>query len=199
MDEKSKAEAIYTLKLFNEKAAELNDSRWLQSMRDGKGNSNISWKMGEGVTVTHDMPHREELKAYVMDFRLFFLDNESFSFKNLRHLYSSLDEVSQEIRLEALNLIERVKKHLEADSNVIMSGRTVTRRRVFEVAINGGMAHSNNRGNKEIADHWRSRPDLDVILNSHFADILLDLTQKAIFKMRLLNLRALEALGGKAA
>src|SRR5687767_14026094 len=116
------------------------------------------------------MPHREELKAYVMTYRLFFLDNESFSIKQLRPLYSNLDEVSEEIRTEALDLIQRVKKYFEGQSRVLMDGKIVTRRRVFDVAIYGGMAHSNNRTNKEIADRWRTRLDLDVILNANFAD-----------------------------
>jgi hypothetical protein len=75
-----------------------------------------------------------------------------------------------------------------------MSGKAVTRRRVFDVVIYGGMAHSNNRTYKQIGDHWRARFDLDVILTARFADIALDLTHKAIFKMRRLNLRALEEL-----
>jgi hypothetical protein len=193
MDDETRADALYTLNLFNERAAELNESRWLASMRAGKGSYNISWKEGEGTKVTHDMPDREELKAYVLTFRLFLQKSESFSFWRLRSLYPRLDAVSEELRSEALGLIERVNAYLDAMSCIVMTNEEVTRRHLLDVVLHGGLAHSNNRTNKEILDYWRSRPDLEVVIDSGFAEIVLTLTN-GIFMMRRLNLRALEEL-----
>ena len=48
-------------------------------------------------------------------------------------------------------------------------------------------------------DTWRARQDLEVMIDANFAGIALDLTQKAIFKMRSLNLRALDNLARQEA
>lgn len=203
MDDEPRAEAVYLLNLFNETAAKLDESRWLQSMRDGKGSYNISWRKGEGTTVTDDMPHREEIKAFVVDYRLFFEQRESFSFRRLKTLYPRLDCVSPELRAQALDLIERVNVYLDdmtpGRKTLIMNREPVSRRHVQQVYLFGGLMHSNNRAYKETMDTWRARRDLEVMIESHFADIALDITEKAIFKMRGLNLSALAQLAEKAA
>jgi hypothetical protein len=81
-------------------------------------------------------------------------------------------------------------------SCIVMTNEEVTRRHLLDVVLHGGLAHSNNRTNKEILDYWRSRPDLEVVIDSGFAEIVLTLTN-GIFMMRRLNLRALEELAGQ--
>ena len=203
MDDETRAEAVYVLNLFNERAKALHNSRWMASMRAGKGNYNIKWDINEGTTVTHDMYHREEMKAFAVDYRLIFENREPFSFAGLRELYPTLDCVSPELRAQALDLIERVNAYLDdmrpERRTLIMNREPVSRRHVQQVYLFGGLIHSNNRAHKQTMDTWRARQDLEVMIEAHFADVALDLTQKAIFKMRRLNLRALEQLAPQEA
>jgi hypothetical protein len=67
MSTSNNPDPTYTLRLFNEKAEELNGSRFLQSIRDGKGTYTIHWERGVEPLVKHDFPHPEESSGISSD------------------------------------------------------------------------------------------------------------------------------------
>ncbi len=185
-------EAIRILQLFNAKATELNAKRFTDSMRAGKGSHRVTWRKGHGYSVEHDMPHLEELQAYLVTLRQFVLQRDLISFTQIEALYSDL-AVSQQVKERAAAIVAQVNGYLSSRSHIVMNNDVVTRKHVLDVALYGGMFHSNDLELVTTADTWSTNPALDVTLLDALLDILMDLTQ-LVFNMRHVNTDALAEL-----
>lgn len=177
---------------FNLKALELNESRLADSLRSGKGSHRIQWSKEGGTIVEHDMPHVEELKAYFATFRQYLVQKEPFSFTKLSVLYRQL-EVSSETKGRAEVVVDQVGEYLRGQSKLVMDRNTVSRQRVLDVGMYGGMFHSYNPEFVIMRETWANDPALDIILWDELLDILMKLTQ-LIFNMRHVNIDALREL-----
>jgi hypothetical protein len=192
MDEQQRTSAIYDLRLFNEKAEELHRARLLESLRAGQRSYHTEWSEGEGWSVERNLPHPEEIKAYAATLRLFTLRTEPFSFWRLRSLYPHLD-VTDSVKRRAAQVVENVNSYLDAPSTIIMERVQVSRRRVFDVFIYGGLLPAHDRSKKDVMDYWAAHPELHIVLEDEFIEVLLNLTQLN-FNMRHVNLDALAEL-----
>lgn len=107
-------------------------------------------------------------------------------------LYPKLP-VSTNVKERARELLDRVDAYLDGGSHLVMEREVVSRLRVLEVTIYGGMAHANHVERKGIRDHWAAHPALDVLLSAEFIQIMLGVAQ-LIFALRRVNLDAIAEL-----
>lgn len=182
-------EVVRILQLFNAKASELNEKRFADSMRAGKGSHQVTWKKDHGYTVNHDMPHIEELQAYLVTLRQFLLQRDSISFERIGAIYSDLN-VSANVKDRAASIVGQVNAYLSSASHIVMDKEVVTHKHVLDVVLYGGMFHSKNPELVATGDRWSAHPALNVTLLDALLDILMDLTQ-LVFKMRDVNNHAL--------
>jgi hypothetical protein len=183
---------VDVLRLFNEKAEELNASRFLASIREGKTTYSFTIYSGAAPKVESNFPHIEEVKAFVLTFRLFIQANEFFSFRKLGELYLTLP-LPDHIKSAAAELFADLNSYLNSSSKLVVDGVQVTRRDVLGLVLYGGLAHANNVTRKTAYDYWASNPVLKVVLDDEFVEILGVMTQH-IFWMRHVNLDALKEL-----
>lgn len=186
---------VETLRHFNEAATKLNSRRFIESVRGGYSTYSLSWRRGEGTQITPQLPDAEDTESYLLTFRLFVQDNESFSLRNLSALYQRIP-VTDGLRQQFEAIRRSVNGFLDALSPVIWHSQNLSRRHIFEVFLYGGSAHW-NREKKSIYDQWMSDDIMKVILTSEFVFIVAALTQ-AIFNIRHVNIDALKALGADA-
>jgi len=180
---------------FNEAAEKLNSRRFLKSVRAGKATYHIQWQRGKGTRIQRKLPHPEDIESYLLTFRLFVQDNESFSLRNLAALYRTMP-VSKELKLRFEAIRKSANSFLDALSPVIWHQKQLSRRHIFEVFLYGGLAHRSSVKKAEF-DGWMGNSIMKVVLETEFVLILAALTQ-VIFNIRHLNVEALAELRAQA-
>ena len=184
------AEAERRLRTFNEKAAELNDSWFLGAVRSGK--TSYVWHMGAEKEVDRNLPHREEIKSFVVTFRLFLQDRpDRISVKEIDALYEKLD-VPQGMRDEVKTIRTDLNTFLDGKTPLVLKGEHLSRRRVMDTMLYGGIAHVNPKKQPEY-ERWRRDEVLFTAIEAEFVDIVSAFTQ-AVFWIRQVNLKALDHL-----
>lgn len=167
-------EDINRLKLFNEKANRLLNTRFVQYiLSKGKISFQIDAKKGEAVKIEKDVPDQDAIDAFILTFRYFIQNNEQCSFGNLSKTYER-QFVPEEIRKEYLRVRKQLNDYLDAPSSIKIEieGETPTRRRILDVFIYGGLAHANPK-KKEIFDKWIRDPIIGPLLEFCFVSILI--------------------------
>ncbi|MEM3573651.1 MAG: hypothetical protein QXJ62_05430 [Nitrososphaeria archaeon] len=166
-------EDIKRLKLFNEKAERLSNSRFMQYiLNKGKISFRIIAKKGEEVKTEKVIPDQDAIDAFVLTFRYFIQNNERCSFGNLSETYEK-PFVPEELRTEYFKVRQQLNEYLDSQSSIQIGEDALTRRRILDVFIYGGLAHANPK-KKEVFDAWTRDPFTKGILEFHFANILVD-------------------------
>jgi len=166
-------EDINRLKLFNEKANRLLNTRFVQYiLSKGKISFQIDAKKGEAVKIEKDVPDQDAIDAFILTFRYFIQNNEQCSFGNLSKTYEK-HFVPKEIKKEYLRVRKQLNDYLDASPSIKIEigGESPTRRRILDVFIYGGLAHANPK-KKEIFDKWIGEPIIGPLLEFCFVSIL---------------------------
>ena len=188
---KTVSEAIRILRLFNEKAAKLEQSTFAKSVETQPiGFSAV--QRGDHVDLFVTGPEPEAVEAFVLTLRFFVQDNESTSFRKMASLYDEL-EITQELITQVQEGRAAINAFLDQNSHMTVHGKTLSNREIFEVFLWGGLAHA-NPAKKRIFDDWAADDHLFPLMQMAFHDILVELL-RFIFWMRDHNLFALKALG----
>jgi hypothetical protein len=166
-------EDVERLKLFSEKAERLVNSRFMQYIL-GKGriSFSIGAKRGEEVKTEKIVPDQEAIDAFVLTFRYFIQNNERCSFGNLAKTYEKTS-VPGELRTEYLEARKLLNDYLDAQASIKIGEEALTRRRILDVFVYGGLAHAQKK-KKEVFDAWTRDPFTTGFLEVHFASILVD-------------------------
>jgi len=166
-------EDIKRLKLFNEKAERLSNSRFMQYiLSKGRISFTIDAKSGEEVKVEKVMPDQDAIDAFVLTFRFFIQNNERCSFGNLSKTYEK-PSVPEELRTEYLKVRKMLNDYLDAPASIKIEEEALTRRRILDVFVYGGLAHAQPE-KKEVFDSWTRDPFTRGFLEVHFASVLVD-------------------------
>jgi len=166
-------EDIKGLKLFNEKAERLSNSRFMQYILcKGRISFRIDAKRGEEVRTEKIVPDQEAIDAFVLTFRYFIQDNERCSFGNLAKTYEK-PSVPEELRTEYLKARKLLNDYLDAQASIKIGEEALTRRRILDVFVYGGLAHAQPK-KKEVFDAWTRDPFTTGFLEVHLASILVD-------------------------
>jgi hypothetical protein len=148
------------LKLFNEKANRLQNTRYIRIVKNGRMSVGIAGRKG-AFKVTKKLPDKDAIEAFVLTFRYFIQDNERCSFRKLAKIYSS-PVVSRDVRNEFTRTRNSLNNYLGLPSAFNYHKQNVSKRKLMEVFIYGDLAHANKR-KKKLFDDWMKNPLKDVI------------------------------------
>lgn len=98
-------EDLEALRLFNEKAAELRESRFTQMALHPETGIEISFGHEQPYKVERTGPDDEALKAFLLTFRFLVQDNEQCSIRNVAAAYERLS-----VPDERKNLVRRARR-----------------------------------------------------------------------------------------
>lgn len=183
------AEAIKTLRLFNEKADKLEGLSFTKNL-SGSGIT-ISGKQGEAIQAQRQGPDDEAIDAFVLTIRFFVQDNETISFRNMAELYAGLP-VGKDLVDKFNDARTKTNAALDKPSPIKLNNTELTFRAIFEVFLWGGLAHANPT-KKAVYDTWVPNPILFPLLQNEFV-YALGIVLNMIFFTRALNRDALVQL-----
>lgn len=185
-------DGIKALKLFNEKAERLLNSRFVNFLKENKRLSfRINAKRGEETKTTRILPDQEAIDAFILTFRFFIQNNERCSFGNLNEVYQKLP-ISQELKDKYSKARSKLNKYLDFKTNINLYGENPTRRRLLDVFVYGGLAHS-NPGLEETYRRWKQSSIVYGFVEVHFCTILEHVLQ-VIFYVAGINEKAIKEL-----
>lgn len=187
-------ENLRFLKLFNEKAEKLLQSRFVMFVRNKKRFSvKFDMKKGKGVTIEKELPDQNAIDEFVLTFRFFIQDNEKTSFRNMVKIYEELP-ISEGLKEKFSILRKQLNDYLDSEPQTRFKiiKETLHRREIMEIFIYGNLAHA-NLNKKEIYDKWKEDPIVFPLLEFEFNGIL-NTILKAIQITKGLNENAIREL-----
>jgi hypothetical protein len=185
-------DTIETLDLYNAKAAELNTSSFLQTLKE-KGSGSFDLLPGPFRAIRKGGPGSEAVKAFLFTFRTFYRDGDGISFREIDELYREMsvgDEVKQEIAAIRADLA----RYLDGFTPIIANGERIKRRDLLDTWLYGVEAHFNRKKRSRLK-RWGVADDVHPLFAHEFETIVVTVLQ-AIFWVRKTNLTALGQLRG---
>lgn len=161
---------IKALRLFNEKAVKLENSRFVKFIFEEKTGFTLSARIGEPVAIDLRGPDQDATDAFILTLRFFIQDNEPSSFRRLAETYEALPTL-QHLKDDFLSARQHLNNFLDSKTMFRVNGLALSYRHVFEVFIWGGLAHANEE-KKHIYDSWMQMPLLNQMLMNEFVVIL---------------------------
>ncbi len=193
MSEKEKA--IKALELFNEKAEELLSSTFTKKVLEEGTGVTLEWNWDteeEKTNFERRGPNKEDIKAFLLDYRFFIQDNERSSFRNLKELYSSnFLKAKFETRFDSAR--DELNRFLDSPSILNKSnGENPTQREITDTFIYGGFAHANEE-KAQLFKAWQRIPHFFPLIENEFVSSLAK-TLSIIDYIKKLNSEALKEL-----
>lgn len=174
------------LRLFNEKANTLRNSRFVQH---GTISGSVYATQDQQVHTAINLPDEEAIRAFVLTFRFFIQEKETSSFKRLADTYEKLP-VSEELKTQYSTLRRGLNDLLDASSNLKIFN--LTRRDIIWTIIYGELAHSDEEKLARI-DVWRKDPVIWTLVQFEFNSSLADVLEY-IVAVANLNTKVLEEI-----
>jgi hypothetical protein len=186
---------LSSLKLFNEKAERLLNTRFVKHLEETRKLSvNISAKKGQGVQVTRILPDQDAIDAFVLTFRFFIQDNETSSFRQISQTYDKLP-ISSELKKNLVDWRKGLNDYLDKNTSVAIQGKNLSNRELLDIFIYGGLAHANTQ-KKAIYDNWKKMGLVYQILEVEFCSVL-ETVLRAILYVAGMNKKAMEETENK--
>lgn len=174
------------LTLFLDKLDRLERSEFVRSILEDKASFKMTWDHELGGSSQRTGPGEEAIDAFVLTVRFFVQDNEPTSLRRMSDHFETLVDagllpVSVETTWtearDAVNgfLDQETFLNESWERDGIEIGReTYTNRRIMEIFIYGGLAHSNAE-KKARFDNWRSMPWVFPMYEFQFVNVLASL------------------------
>jgi hypothetical protein len=183
-------DALRTLRLFNEKAEKLLGLRFTAAL---KKNVHVTHTYSAtDYTVSRTGPGSEEIEAFVLTLRFFVQNNEPISVANVARLYEDLD-VSDDLKMAVRQTRTKLNDFLDATAGTHWHAEKLTRRRILDVFLYGGLAHAQPE-KKNIFDQWVADSRLFPEVEGEFIFICSGVLQAIVWMMSD-NAKALAELG----
>lgn len=168
------------LRLFNEKAERLLNTRFVEYVRKNKRISfRLQFRKGKGIKTSIKLPDQDAIDAFVLTFRYFIQNNEQCSFGNLAKTYSK-SYIPKAMGAKYFQERTWLNEYLDDPSSL----KPLTRRSVIDIFVYGGLAHANPQ-KKAKFDKLRKNSVSKGIAKLEFASILLDILEviKSVAKL----------------
>ena len=183
---------LYPLKLFNEKAEKLLNTRFVRYLQETRKLSvTISAEKGQEVKVTRILPDQDAIEAFVLTFRFFIQGNEKSSFRQLSKKYEVLP-ISSELKKNFNDWRNGLNDYLDKKISIKIYDKHPSRRELLDIFIYGGLAHANPQ-KKVIYDKWKKLDIVYGFLEAEFCGIL-EVVLRAILSVADINKKAIEEL-----
>ena len=181
---------IRILERFNEKVERLEQRGFAEESRGG--GAIVEWRKGHGWDGFFAGPSDKTVEATVLTLRLFLLSNESTSLSNMQTLYSDLNVETQVIS-RFTEIRDQLNCYLDSESNLSISeDGPMTRREIFDLFVNGDLAHANNAKTEANYRAIRETPMFPVF-QSDFT-LTVQIIMSALSEMQQVNCLAIEQL-----
>ena len=186
------SEEIESLRLFNEKAEKLLNSRYAKYLKaKQKLSVTFTFRRGQEPTAERELPDQDAIDAFVLTFRFFIQKREVSSFRHLAKVYERLP-ISPEQKKNFVDWRKALNDYLDRKVNCTIHGFTPTTRQLMNTFIYGGLAHADPKL-KVLYDKWKADMFVFPILETHFCGIL-ERVLKAIVNVAEINKRTIEKL-----
>ncbi len=171
------AETRRVLELFVEKANKLRASRFTKIIQT-RPTLSVRVLVGvpfpEGMEVDWGELTAEDVDAAMLTLRFFFQKSEPISFRALERL---LDDqgLSDDWKQKYQEARKSVNEYLDSTGDGMIFGEVSTKREIFETFLNGDLAHTNNRRNRQTFEMWRELGFVFQFLWAEFINIVIHL------------------------
>jgi hypothetical protein len=165
----SQAEALRRLRLFNEKAEKLANSRFVERVKQGR---QLTIRMGadQPLTVERQGPDGEATDAMLLTLRFFFNKGDGISLAGILELYEALPILEDE-RVKAREAFGRYDTFLDSRIGVIFKGNDLTNRDILDTILWGDLAHAKS-DKRAVFEQWRQAAPFDQIALDRFEDVV---------------------------
>jgi len=163
-------ENLEALELFNQKAEELKNSRFMKFLLEQGSGLTVSQQKDLSFKIEPKWPDWDAIKAFVLDFRFFIQDNERSSFANMAKTYDDLP-ISQQKKELFTNARRQLNQLLDLRCPIVINGQAPTYDQIMRIIIYGRLAHRDEK-KKATYDKWTSHPLSDPLLSNEFISIL---------------------------
>ena len=176
-----------TLQLFIDKAAELENSRFMKSILKEfsldvivEPNNPI-----QVLQVISTRPDQEDINGFILPFRFFVEKNDGIAIiephnQPLKDIFSS-DFVTDQEREKFHSVIREINVFLSERADIEMYGETITNKVMMEVFMYGRLSHGSpsgrNKEKKQKFDLWMSMVDTKDVLWHNFFIIIICILQ----------------------
>jgi hypothetical protein len=182
----------HRLELYNEQAEVLLGSRFAAVMFGQMTGVTLSWEEGGPLEATVKGPDDEAVRAFTLTFRMFFRDGDGISFREIAEIYDAAS-IPAALRDDYRWAREAIDQFLDGPTMFEVNQERITRRRLVEVFLYGGIAHMNPEKRKAY-ELWRGNPVLFAMMENEFAVALAEFFNHVRF-VREVNLTMLRGGG----
>jgi hypothetical protein len=192
------SQEIAALRLFNEKAQKLANSRFLQSLLNGESGWKLSWSKGTEPQSERYGPDQEAIDAFLLTYRFFIQDREPCSLRKMAALYpllpidAKLAEAFAQARGEIKRLLDGPPSFPVTVKND-MAEKQYSNGEIIDTFMNGDLAHANNEKARARLNSWRSIPMLFSMMESNLVNAFGSVAMGILY-ISGINAKALEQL-----
>ena len=181
---------IRILERFNEKVDRLRQGGFTEE--SAGGGAILEWRKGEGWNSIHVGAASKTVEATVLTLRFFVVSNEDTSLRKMAELYPKLN-IEPRLSTRFCKIRDQVNSYLDAPSNLSISEEgPMTHGDIFDVFINGDLAHANNAEAEATYRSLRVTP-LFPAFQADFTQTI-QLFMSALNEMQRINCEALDQL-----
>jgi hypothetical protein len=155
------------LALFNEQADILLRSSFAATMFGSVTGVTFSWEEGGSLEAKVKGPNDEAVRAFALTFRMFFRDRDGISFREMAEIYEA-PSVPGALRDDYRWARQAVNEFLDGVTMCQVNGERITRRRLVDVFLYGGLAHLNPDKRRD-SELWRGHPVMFALMQNEFA------------------------------
>lgn len=191
--------------LFNEKVDKLTRLSFVTSTLESGSGVTLSWKAieGGGYEGKHERrgPAEEAIDAFVHTFRYFIQDNETSSLRMMAGHYNAAPLDDNELKEEFADVRKQINDFLDGKSDfpIEYNGEVLTRRKIMDTFVYGGLSHATDpkikrlSDKKRLYDEWMGIPPFRLLIENEFVCALAKILDALVY-IKTVNEKALAQL-----
>ena len=160
---------------FNSKTKELVESRFAKSIQNS--GINISGTKGQPIKAVRNGPDLEDIKSVAVTYRLFTLDGDGISIREIAKLYEKLYE-KDDLRVEFNKIREALNNFLNTNSIIEFGGKALTNGKIIDRYLYGHLIHLNKKVEFE---SWIHSSPLNELVYNEIVNALAHLINFIVF------------------
>ena len=164
------AKAVERLKLFNEKIRTLRDRNFIRQVFNPNHGITFEFDSEKPPTFERLGADEEALHAVATTLRFFVQPRDGIDLEQMAAMYQNLP-VEDMAKRSARRAVDILNAYLDSSTGVVLNGRTITRRQLFDVIFYGSIVHANIDKRLEF-ETWMRDPAVDALLRTFFEETI---------------------------